>query len=76
MEEKEDIVAKTLEQVAVVLRVRPKTNICPECLKKVPTGNLSRHIKENHGQVKKFKCTACNASYTRKEKLEQHICPK
>ena len=35
--------------------------------------NLSRHFKSVHLKSKQFKCTYCNAAFTRKKKLKAHI---
>ena len=57
------------------IHTKPDTRLkCPICDKGIKyKDNLDRHMREVHGEEKKYKCSDCSAAYTRKEHLEQHI---
>ena len=73
-EEVEDEI-RALGSVSVELREWKRCNICPVCAVRVNNRNLARHIKENHSDIK-YTCPSCSKSYTRKENLDKHLCPK
>ena len=66
------------EEDEIVIIANPKTKryrcTYEGCSKSYTTkGNLDKHIKEKHLEIKPYKCDSCDKSFAQKSHLKQHI---
>ena len=62
----------------VVVTVTPSVSICPVCMEKVNSKNMSRH-KLKHENLSKTPCNLCGKQIERKDHLARHLverCPR